>query len=97
MANGHGGKRTGAGRKTKAETLQLDKLLEDCATDDDIKELFRVLVRNGKRGNINATMAFLSYKYGKPKERLEHSGDKDNPLIIKIVRASNARNADSDQ
>lgn len=74
MANGHGGKRAGAGRKTKAETLQLDKLLDECVSDDDIKELFRVLVRNGKRGNVNAIMALLAYRYGKPKDRQELTG-----------------------
>ncbi len=75
MANGHGGAREGAGRKTKAETLELDRILMECATEDDIKDMFRVLVKNGKRGNVNAIMAFLAYKYGKPKDKQEHSGE----------------------
>ena len=83
-----GGARPGAGRKSKAETLQLDKLLDECVSDDDIKELFRVLVRNGKRGNINAIMALFAYRYGKPKERLEFSGDEERPITIRIIRAS---------
>lgn len=89
-----GGARPGAGRKSKAETLQLDKLLDECVSDDDIKELFRVLVRNGKRGNINAIMALFAYRYGKPKERLELSGDEEKPITIRIVKASESRLSD---
>ena len=100
-----GGARPGAGRKSKAETLQLDKLLDECVSDDDIKELFRVLVENGKRGNINATMALLAYRYGKPKDRMELSGDEGRPIkqIIEVVyvdtvrTATIARGTDSDQ
>lgn len=83
MANGHGGKRVGAGRKTKAETLELDRILNECATEDDIKELFRVLIKNGKRGNINAIMAFMAYKYGKPKERHEITGADGGAIVVK--------------
>ena len=89
-----GGARPGAGRKSKAETLQLDKLLDECVSDDDIKELFRVLVRNGKRGNINAIMALFAYRYGKPKARLELSGDEEKPITIRIVKASESRLSD---
>ncbi|MBK9497206.1 MAG: hypothetical protein IPO08_22355 [Xanthomonadales bacterium] len=63
-------------------------------SDDDIKELFRVLVRNGKRGNINAIMALFAYRYGKPKERLELSGDEEKPITIRIVKASESRLSD---
>lgn len=62
---------------------------DECVSDDDIKELFRVLVRSGKRGNINAIMALFAYRYGRPKDRVELSGNEEKPITVIIRHVRN--------
>jgi len=66
MANGNGGKRPGAGRKSKAEELRLSAIMDDIGkTETVLKALYADAC---KAGNIQAQQLWLSYKYGKPKE-----------------------------
>jgi hypothetical protein len=60
-----GGKRPGAGRKSKAHELQLTEKLQPMEGD------FLKKLREGvKKGNPIAMKMFAEYFYGKPKERV---------------------------
>jgi len=72
----HGGRRKGAGRKSKAEEQQLIEKLtpyEDAA----IKKLGAAV----RRGDQWAIKLFMEYMYGKPAQRIDHTtgGDKLTP------------------
>ena len=59
----HGGKREGAGRKSKAEEQELVERLSPL--DDDG---FKALKNGLKDGQSWAVKLFLEYRYGKPKQ-----------------------------
>lgn len=72
---GHGGKREGAGRKSKAEEQQLIEKLTPLA-----QTALEALERNINNDQGWAVKMFFEYFYGKPVERQEHSF-KDAPAI----------------
>lgn len=82
-----GGKRPGAGRKSKAEEMGLKALLDECITEAERRSLFRKLLAAGKKGDVKATGLLLAYIYGKPVERHEHSGENGAPIPISIIEA----------
>ena len=70
MANGHGGKRNGAGRKSKQD----EEALIDSLSPMD-KLFFDAIEKGMKGGEYNFCRLFADYRHGKAKERIEHSGD----------------------
>ncbi len=74
MADGRGGARRGAGRKSKAEEMGLAKLLDECFTLADRREVFTSLAELAKGRDMKAIELLLAYTYGKPVQRQEHSG-----------------------
>lgn len=73
----HGGKRQGAGRKSKAYEVDLiEKLspLEDAA--------FIALKEGVERGDFKFVQLFYNYYAGKPKETKDISINEDLPLFI---------------
>lgn len=76
MANGHGGKRDGAGRKPKADE---QKLVEELLTfhDDAVRSLKLAV----KAGESWAVKLYLERLYGKPRETVAntHSFEDDIP------------------
>jgi hypothetical protein len=83
-----GGKRPGAGRKSKAEEMGLAALLDGCVTDADRKALFRALLRKGKAGDVKAAGLLLGYIYGTPRQTVAHENPDGTPLelTVRIVR-----------
>lgn len=73
-----GGKRDGAGRKSKAEELGLDQMMDSIGpTEEVLKAIYKLAVGtepDKKKGikekapNTEAQKIWLSYKFGKPKE-----------------------------
>lgn len=72
MANGHGGKRPGAGRKPKEFSDELKAALATMEAD-----AHKALHQQIKEGNSASIKMYFEYMYGKPKERIEHSGELD--------------------
>jgi len=75
----NGGARQGAGRKPKAEELQLiEKLspLDDAAYD--------VLKDGLKNGDFRFLKLFYEYRYGRPRETKDINVDQDVPFIIEM-------------
>lgn len=65
----HGGKREGAGRKSKADELAL---IERLSPLDDVA--VKQLEKGVKKGDFQFIKMFFEYRFGKPKEKVEHSG-----------------------
>jgi hypothetical protein len=76
----NGGARPGAGRKSKAEELGLDDLMDSIGpTESVLKRIYELAVgieENKEKGvsakapNIEAQKLWMSYKFGKPKENV---------------------------
>lgn len=90
MANGHGGRRPNAGRKSKAEEMGLAALLDKCFTQRDRKALFLALKRKAlQEDDMESMKLILAYLYGKPTEKREVTGADGGPMVIEI-RYTNA-------
>jgi hypothetical protein len=73
----NGGKREGAGRKPKADEIELiEKLtpLHDLAMD--------ALKKGLENGQYQYVQLYMSYYYGKPKETKDITVNKELPLFI---------------
>ena len=73
----HGGKRVGAGRKTKADEVQLiEKLtpLEPLAFD--------ALMKGLEKGDFKYVQLFYNYYAGKPRETKDITINEDLPLFV---------------
>lgn len=83
--SGSGGARPGAGRKSRAEELGLNDLMDSIgSTDKILQSLYKLAIKD----NIEAQKIWLGYRFGKPKESVtiqdntitwvEADGDKDS-------------------
>lgn len=73
----HGGKREGAGRKSKSDEINLiEKLspLEDAA--------FQALKQGVEQGDFKFVQLFYNYYAGKPRETKDINVNEDVPLFI---------------
>jgi hypothetical protein len=66
MAGTRGGKREGAGRKSKSDEQKLIEKLSPLQNN-----AFKALERNIKSGEPWAVKLFFEYMYGKPKQQLD--------------------------
>ena len=90
----HGGRRPGAGRKSKAEELGIvanwDKWLPLSAREKVVKSLYK----ESLGGNVQAAALLLAYCYGKPTEKHEHSGADGDAIEIVITHVKTGIKAD---
>jgi len=85
----NGGKRPGAGRKPGGKnkrTLESEAAARVIVDNPDVRALW---LDQAKRGDLPSVIlqTLLYYAWGKPKERIEHSGDPDKPLVVRLRRA----------
>jgi len=83
MANGHGGARPGAGRKPKAQDLELHALLNDAWPLEKRRAAIENLAETAQgfsKSSVAAAQLLLSYAYGRPIDRKEISGPDGEPL-----------------
>ena len=73
----HGGKREGAGRKSKADEI---KLIERLSPMED--EALAALKAGVESGDIRWIKLYLEYYVGKPKETKDITINEDLPLFI---------------
>ena len=74
VPKGFGGVIPGSGRKSKAEELGIARLLEDCWTIEQRKEVIsslHLLALSGGKSAVSAATLLLSYAYGKPTEHVK--------------------------
>ena len=77
----NGGKRMGAGRKSKAKEVEL---IERLTPYDDLA--LEYLVKGIKDGNFSCIKLFMEYRYGKPKDQLKLAIENDKPPHIEFIR-----------
>tara|TARA_R110000803_G_scaffold199513_1_gene263588 strand:- start:11 stop:301 length:291 start_codon:yes stop_codon:yes gene_type:complete len=77
----NGGSRQGAGRKPKAQELDLIESLDRLITNDKVIEVLRELVYGG---DIRALQLYLNYRYGKPKETVDITQFIEQPLFLDV-------------
>lgn len=88
--NGHGGKRPNSGRKSKAEELGLQALLDKCWTQADREECLQALARTANdplaNNRMDAIKLLMSYTYGTPKATvdLNHGGSITTKYEVEI-------------
>lgn len=75
----HGGSRIGAGRKPKADEVAL---IERLSPMEDIA--LTKLKEGLESGDYQFVKLYMEYRFGKPKEKIEHSTDPDAPIIFKL-------------
>lgn len=89
MAGKHGGKRTGAGRKSREVERTLTAQLENCLANGNEEEIIRMLVEDSKHPSFRirheSRKLLLAYRHGKPVDRVEVSGEGGGPIPITII------------
>lgn len=73
----HGGKRKGAGRKSKADEVSL---IEKLSPLEDIA--FEALKKGVQNGDFKYVQLFYNYYAGKPKETKDITINEDVPLFV---------------
>lgn len=86
MAGKNGGAREGAGRKSKAEELQLAETIDKALGENWITELLQKIYESAKKGSFHHQQLLLAYRVGKPKETVGVSGGLTIQLTRKVVK-----------
>lgn len=63
-----GGKRDGAGRKSKAQEQQLIERLDRIIDEDEVLQVLKQLIKDG---DLRAVQLYLNYRRGKPKDTMD--------------------------
>tara|TARA_R100001460_G_scaffold6748_2_gene17511 strand:- start:341 stop:607 length:267 start_codon:yes stop_codon:yes gene_type:complete len=80
-----GGKRNNAGRKPKADELQLLEKLSP------MEDLFLQVLHDGlKKGDYKFAQLYANYYYGKPRETQDITLNQDTPLFEVVVKDNDA-------
>jgi ribosomal protein S26 len=74
----NGGKREGAGRKSKSEEMQLIEMLNKHIDKD---KAIKVLKEKIDEGDFKALQMYMNYMYGKPKETKDVTINAEQPLF----------------
>ena len=74
----NGGKREGAGRKSKSEEMQLIEMLNKHIDKD---KAIKVLKEQIDEGDFKALQLYMNYMYGKPKETKDVTINAEQPLF----------------
>lgn len=81
-----GGAREGAGRKSKADELQLAETIDQALGENWVADLFKVIHDKAKAGSYHHQQLLLAYRVGKPKETVDISGALTINLTRKVVK-----------
>jgi hypothetical protein len=89
MAHGNGGKRPGAGRPKGSRgkrAVEVEAAARGIVEDPEVQAM---MLKQAKEGLLPAPIMQMlyAYSYGKPIERVQLSGDEDQPLRVIIRRA----------
>lgn len=74
----NGGKREGAGRKGKAEEMQLIEMLNKHIDKDEAIQKLKAMI---DEGDFKALQLYMNYLYGKPKETKDVTINAEQPLF----------------
>lgn len=86
---GKGGQRGRSGRKSRAEELGLQSLLDSAFGVKDRRAVLENLTQIAKgsdaKAAVSAATLLFGYAYGKPTEKHVHSGVNDGPIRLNVV------------
>lgn len=92
MANGHGGKRTGAGKPRGAKRRITEEAIERIAATGDetpLEYMLRIMRNDGEANDRRDKMAIAAASYMHPRA-VEVSGEDGGPLIVETISFSEA-------
>ncbi len=78
MESKRGGKREGAGRKSKSEEMQLIERLNEHINKDEVIIKLKLMI---DEGDFKALNLYMQYMYGKPKETKDITINAEQPLF----------------
>ena len=78
MENNRGGKREGAGRKSKSEEMELVEMLNKHIDKDEAILKLKLMIDTG---DFKAIQLYMNYMYGKPKETKDITLISEQPLF----------------
>lgn len=81
---GTGGARPGAGRKSRAEEMGLESLMNSIGKSEDVLKAVYEAATKGK--NLEAQKVWLAYYFGKPKESVTIDAGVELKVSRKVVR-----------
>lgn len=81
---GKGGARLGAGRKSRAEEMGLESLMNSIGKSEDVLKAIYEAATTGK--NLEAQKVWLAYYFGKPKESIAIDGGVELKVTRKVVK-----------
>jgi len=85
----HGGKRAGAGRKSRGVERTLAAQLEKCTANGEQEDIIRMLVDDSRHPSFRirheSRKLLLAYLHGKPVDRIEVGGEGGGPIPITII------------
>ena len=86
---GSGGQKGRSGRKSKAEEMGLEALLDKCWTVAEREKCIRVLARTANDplsgDRMDAVKLLMGYAFGKPVEKKQISGDENSPVVLRVT------------
>lgn len=89
MANGHGGRRPGAGRKPKAITTLRKLALENAGSDAERALAFVVSVMDNSKQPVRmryaAAVEIMDRVWGRSTQRQEVTGDSTAPIVVRVI------------
>lgn len=101
MADGrkkNGGARNGAGRKSKAEEMELQSLLDRCWTQAARESCITKLAKdaNSRLFTVRheARKLLMAYTFGKPVEHKKVTGDSEQPIKVLVEYVGTTPNTD---
>jgi hypothetical protein len=80
-----GGARPGSGRKADPARLELESIMHAAVSREDRIAIVEKAVSLARAGSFSHAQLVLAYLYGKPPQRLEHTGDPDRPIGVVYV------------
>lgn len=85
MANGHGGRREGSGRASRAEVMGLPLLIEDVIGEDGKKALIQKIFQQAKDGSFNHQQLIMGYIFGKPSDHVDITSQGEKIEAVKEI------------
>ena len=87
----HGGKRPNSGRKPKADEIKLIEQMDAVAVPEHI---WRKLYERCEEGDVAAIKTWLSYRFGMPKQSVDHTtdGEKITGFTVEVVDERDNKN-----
>lgn len=90
MANGHGGKRPGAGRKpvvVEEYRAKMQRLLMETVAEEDARDIVRSAVYAAARGDPDARKWLGPYVFGAPPKEVQVTGAGGGAIVVRVTYA----------